>query len=122
MNISAISFQPYIYTFNRISAASMNRIQPIADDTAKSHMDFSGLTGENENPLRMGESKNFMDILSSQMAMSHRNEARIFQTSEAVEAMDVFKDQKAFEIPQVEMPLPADDMANPVDDMIVGAI
>ena len=78
--------------------------------------------GENTNPLKRGESKNFMDILSSQMAMSQRNESRIMQTSQTVEPLDVFQDKKVFEIPKVELPLFADDVPNVDDDMIVHAI
>lgn len=123
MNVGAVSFQPYLYNVNRISASSMGKVQPLTNDTEKSRIDFSSLTGENENPLRMGESKNFMDILSSQMQMSRSNAARILQTTEPIGSMDVFGSQKAQDMQSAPIQVPAEDMMNNVlDDLIVNAL
>ena len=81
MGIGAIGFQPYIYNTNQISPASMNRVKPVDDDVTQSSTDYSALTDMslNINPLRKGESANFVDILESQMAMSQANRARVIQ-------------------------------------------
>lgn len=84
MGIGAISFQPYIYNTNSISSASMNRVKPIEDDVTKASTDYSALTdnSQNINPLKRGESANFVDILESQMAMSRQNAARLLVPSD----------------------------------------
>lgn len=87
MGIAAIGFQPYIYNTNAISPASMNRVSAIDDDVTKASTDYSALTDEtkNVNPLKRGESSNFVDILESQMAMSRQNAARLMVPSETLE-------------------------------------
>ena len=81
MGIGAISsaYSPYIYNTNTISSASMDRVKPVEEDTTKASTDYSALTdmSQNINPLRRGESVNFVDILESQMAMSRMNAARV---------------------------------------------
>lgn len=83
MGIGGIGFQPYIYSTNRISPASMNRVKPVEDDVTESSTDYSSLTdmSKNINPLHKGESANFVDILESQMAMSRANQARVMMPS-----------------------------------------
>ncbi len=78
MRISGVGTTPYIYNTSRVSSASLNKISGIDDDVTSQKTDFTGLTDDaNENPLKMGESKNFMDIIASQMAMSQSNAARL---------------------------------------------
>lgn len=81
MRIGAVggySYNPYIYNTNSVSSASMNKIQGIGDDLLKSKTDFSALTEqETTNPLRKGESLDFMGILDMQLQMSRMNEARL---------------------------------------------
>lgn len=125
MTLAPVSFQPFMYMYNtnRISASSMDKVQPVKNEPAKSMTDFSGMTSQqNENPLKMGQSKNFMDIISSQMQMSRANEARIMKASDATQPLDVFKDKNAFQVTQPQMVPPADDMMNVMDDMIVNAL
>ena len=43
MTIGAISFQPYVYTVNSISAASMNRLSKISDNVLDKKIDYSEL-------------------------------------------------------------------------------
>lgn len=84
MGIQAIGFQPYIYNTNSISPSSMNRVKPLGDDVTKAPAtDYSALYSDdlNENPLKRGESKNFADILESQMALSRQNAARVMPPS-----------------------------------------
>lgn len=87
MGIGAIGgayYSPYIYNTNSLSSASMDRVKPIGDDVTQAATDYSALTDEslNVNPLKKGESANFVDILESQMAMSRMNAARVMVPSD----------------------------------------
>lgn len=79
MQIGALSFRPYIYNTNTLGAASMSSISPIDEDLLSSKTDYSSLTDEslNENPLRKGETGNFMDVLAMQMQMGRMNASRL---------------------------------------------
>ena len=91
--IGAVMYRPYIYNVNSVSASSMNRVKPIGDDVAKApSTDYSALydEGENINPLRKGETKNFADVLASQMAMSRLHAERLMpQAAEQMDAVAV---------------------------------
>ena len=86
MGINAIGFQPYIYNTNSVSTSSLNRVKPVDDDVTKPSTDYSALTDMslNVNPLKKGESANFVDILDSQMAMSRQNAARLLPTGNEI--------------------------------------
>ncbi|MBQ7588655.1 MAG: hypothetical protein IJT37_11600 [Lachnospiraceae bacterium] len=74
MRIGAVGASPYIYNTNRVSSASLNKIDAIGSDVTSGKTDFSGLTsGENENPLKRGETKNYADVLGMQMQMGMMN-------------------------------------------------
>lgn len=83
MRIGAVAYQPYVYNTNTLSAASLNRVGAIPNDATAGRTDFEGLTQEQENtnPLRRGQSANFMDIFSSQMAMSRTKSAMLLKTA-----------------------------------------
>lgn len=87
--IGGMMMTPYVYNTNSISASSMNRVSAIGDDVTKASTDYSSLTTgdttENMNPLKKGESSNFVDILESQMAMSRQNAARLMQPTDMME-------------------------------------
>ena len=84
MQISAIGCQPYVYNTNTISANSMKPISSIPNDATAGKVDYSNLVAEGEttNSLKPGQSKNFVDIIASQMAMGQANAARILQPAE----------------------------------------
>lgn len=86
MRIGAVGFSPYIYNTNAVSSSSMNKIAPIGggDDLLEAKTDISSLTSakKNENPLRPGQSSNFVDILEQQMQMSRMNADRLMNRSE----------------------------------------
>jgi len=86
MRIGALDFQPYIYNTNEISSASMNKVRAVPSDINAEKTDYSGLVGkgENENPLRPGESSNFAEIYERQMLMSDQNASRIMRTDDEV--------------------------------------
>ncbi len=79
MTVGAVGYPTYVYNTNAVSAKSLGKVGAIEDDALTSRIGYNEGAGqaENENPLRPGTSKNWMDILDSQMAMSKRNEARI---------------------------------------------
>lgn len=79
MRIGAIGiyYRPYIYNTNTVSAKSLDKIAKIEDDALKSNVDYSN--EQNENPLKMGETKNFADVLAMQMQLGRNNAARIMQ-------------------------------------------
>ncbi len=83
MRIGAVGASPYVYNTNAVSSASLNKIQGIGSDTTSSRSDFSGLTESavNENPLRMGETKNFVDIMEMQVQMGRMNAARVMDVN-----------------------------------------
>lgn len=89
MRIGAVGASPYIYNTNAVSSASLNKIKGIGNDLTASKSDFSGLSesvGANENPLKMGETKNFVDIVGMQMQMGRMNASRVMD-------VDPFADQ-----------------------------
>lgn len=90
MRIGAIAYQPYVYNTNTVSAASLNRINALPEDGTKGRTDFEGLTEreENQNPLGRGQSASFMDILSSQMAMSRTKSAMLLKPAAASDNAD----------------------------------
>jgi hypothetical protein len=91
MQIGALSYQPYIYNTNTISRSSLNKISAISDDLLSSKTDFSGLTEEsavNVNPLRKGETSNFMDVLQMQFQMGQQNAARLIKPVEDSEEQE----------------------------------
>lgn len=82
MRIGSLSFRPYIYNTNTLSGSSLSRVSSIGDDLLKSKTDYSSLTNEglNENPLRKGQTLNFVDVLGKQMQMGRMNASRIMRS------------------------------------------
>ncbi|MCR5001879.1 MAG: hypothetical protein K6A71_08805 [Lachnospiraceae bacterium] len=83
MRIGAVGASPYVYNTNAVSSASLNKIRGIGSDTAASRSDFSGLTetAVNENPLRLGETKNFVDVMDMQLQIGRMNAARVMDVN-----------------------------------------
>ncbi len=83
MRIGAVGAGPYVYNTNAVSSASLSKIKGIGSDTTASRSDFSELTAavENENPLKLGETKNFADIMQMQMQMGRMNASRVMDVS-----------------------------------------
>ncbi|MCR4924445.1 MAG: hypothetical protein K5931_10605 [Lachnospiraceae bacterium] len=82
--------QPYVYNTNMLSSASMNKIQGIGKDLLTSKTDFSALTDEqqNVNPLKRGETADFMGILKEQMEKSRQNASRVMAPAEDFQAVN----------------------------------
>lgn len=77
MNIQPMGIMPSVYNPNRISRNSLNRINPLDNNTDRSHTDFSDLLDESIddvqaiNPLGRYQTKNFADVITSQLAMAN---------------------------------------------------
>lgn len=70
---------PYIYNTNRVSSASLNKVEAIGDDLTKAKTDFSDLASqENVNPLMPGQSSDYKGLVDMQMQMGQMNAARLF--------------------------------------------
>ena len=83
MQIGAVgmTFQPYVFNTNTVSANSLNKVSPIADDALTSSVDYYS-NSKNQNPLKMGQTSNFADVLAMQMQLGHNNAARIMKPAE----------------------------------------
>lgn len=81
MQVGALGFKPYIYNTNVMSGNSLSKVSSVEKDLLASKTDYSSLTDEslNENPLRRGQTANFVDILGMQMQMSRLNASRIMK-------------------------------------------
>ncbi|MCR5508242.1 MAG: hypothetical protein K6F34_06110 [Lachnospiraceae bacterium] len=83
MRVGAVGVSPYVYNTNAVSSKSLNRISGIGNDLTSSRSDFSGLAqgAVNENPLKLGETKNFVDIVGMQMQMGKLNASRVMDVN-----------------------------------------
>ena len=85
--ISAMYYSPYIYNTNKISSASLDKVQPIDNDVSSSKYDFSGLvSAETENPLKRGETSNLEDLINMQFSMSDNISSRIVKPENGTDA------------------------------------
>lgn len=77
--IGSAMIQPYIYNTNTVSKNSLNKVSGISGDVTKSKTDFSGLSesSKNENPLKIGETKDLAGILAQQFYTGQMNAARV---------------------------------------------
>ncbi len=83
--MSAVSFRPYVYNTNMVSAVSLNKLSRISDDVLDKKIDYSELTDEslNENPLRKGQTLDFRGMFAMQMQRGQSNAARIMRPMDA---------------------------------------
>lgn len=100
MTISPVGYSPYIYNTNAVSRQSMNKISAISDDMTKSKVDYSNLVSEesNINPLKKGQSKNFVDIIASQMSLGSFQRDRIAQSSFDLENKQVSENEPILKV------------------------
>lgn len=77
--IGSMSFSGYIYNPNRVTSSSLNKIQRISDDVLEGKIDVQNeISNENENSLKMGETKNFAAVLEEQMYTGMNKAAMLF--------------------------------------------
>lgn len=90
MQIGAVGFSPYIYNANMLSVNSLSKVAPIGQDLVSAKTDFSGLTEDeiNINPLKKGQTSNFVDILEMQMQTGRLHAAQIMQPEEEFQAIE----------------------------------
>ena len=111
MTIGAISFQPYVYTVNSISAASMNRLSKISDDVLDKKIDYSELAeAKNENPLKKGQTLDFQGMLEMQMNRGRNNASRIMKSVKETAQAEEMTAQEGNTV-QAAMTRQADNMA-----------
>lgn len=71
MGISAIgtmNVSGYVYNTNHVTAKSLNKINKISEDVLDSRREIrNDSTGQNENPLKMGETPNFAALMEREM-------------------------------------------------------
>lgn len=80
--IMTASYNPYVYNTNGVSSASLNRISAIPNDATQGGVDFSSPSRvENVNPLKPGETKNFADVLLSQMSAGSMRQAQLLASN-----------------------------------------
>lgn len=82
--LNAMDFRPYIYNTNRLSGNSLSKVASIGDDLLSAKTDFSALTDKeaNMNPLRRGQTANFMDVFHKQIQTGRLNASRIMKPTE----------------------------------------
>ena len=69
----------YIYNPNQVTAKSLDKIQRISDDVLDVKLDVKNENSqENENPLKMGETRNFSAVLEEQMYSGMNKAAMLF--------------------------------------------
>ncbi|MBO6015277.1 MAG: hypothetical protein J6P60_01655 [Lachnospiraceae bacterium] len=86
MQIGAVgmNFQPYVFNTNSVSANSLNKISPIADDALASSVDYYS-NSKNQNPLKMGQTANYADVLAMQFQLGQNNATRIMKPEQEQE-------------------------------------
>lgn len=114
MQISGLGYYSYIYNTNYLNRNSMNAVSGIGDDVESKKTNFSGLSsvGENTNPLKIGQTKDFISILAAQMEMSRMNRSRVLGAEDAEIAEDFLKVSriKGLEAGSIEQMNPLDDV------------
>lgn len=77
--ISSIGVSGYIYNPNQVTSKSLDKIQRISDDVLDGKLDVKNeFSQENENPLKMGETKDFAAVLEQQMYSGMNKAAKLF--------------------------------------------
>ena len=77
--ISSIGVSGYIYNPNQVTSKSLDKIQRISDDVLDGKLDVKNeFSQENENPLKMGETKDFAAVLEQQMYSGMNKAAMLF--------------------------------------------
>ena len=77
--ISSIGISGYIYNPNQVTSESLDKIQRISDDVLDGKLDVKNeFSQENENPLKMGETKDFAAVLEQQMYSGMNKAAMLF--------------------------------------------
>ena len=77
--ISSLGFSGYIYNPNHITSKSLDKIQRISDDVLDGKLDVKNeFSQENENSLKIGETKDFAAVLEQQMYSGMNKAAMLF--------------------------------------------
>ena len=122
MRIGGVGMSPYIYNTNMVSSLSMNPISAIPDDATAQQIDYTDLLSdelENINPLKKGQSANFMDILMSQMSMSQYHQAKVMPDilPVAPEESEIAVEDMADEMQNLTQPQEIEEVSAKQSDM-----
>lgn len=122
MRIGGVGMSPYIYNTNMVSSLSMNPISAITDDATAQQIDYTDLLSdelENINPLKKGQSGNFMDILMSQMSMSQYHQAKVMPDilPVAPEESEIAVEDMADEMQNLTQPQETEEVSAQQSDM-----
>lgn len=122
MRIGGVGMSPYIYNTNMVSSLSMNPISAIPDDATAQQIDYTDLLSdelENINPLKKGQSGNFMDILMSQMSMSQYHQAKVMPDilPVAPEESEIAVEDMADEMQNLTQPQETEEVSAQQSDM-----
>lgn len=76
--IGSLGFSGYIYNPNKITSKSLDKVQRISDDVLDGKLDVKNeISQENENPLKVGETKDFASLLEAQMFSGYNKAAML---------------------------------------------
>lgn len=104
MGIDPVSFQPYIYNTNFSSSGSLGKVAPVPQDALEGRYDFSMQEDITEsNPLRIGETKGFMDILAMQLQLGAAHASRLIQSPESSATFEELAENAPDPMDMVEM-------------------
>lgn len=104
MEIGAVGFSPYIYNVNSISSGSLSKIAGIGEDLLAGKTDFSDMSeGMNENPLKRGETSNFIDVLDMQMQIGKMNASRVMKPVEETQGLEEMQADNAVSAETLEI-------------------
>lgn len=115
MQIGAVGFQPYLYHAGGLSSRSLEAVKSLPEDALAGGTDFSELVSENENPLRRGETRGFMDILGMQMQLGAYHAARLMPETVSVETDALTAEELAEIAPDMDGDAVGGNRADQVD-------
>ena len=79
MNGALYGISAYVYNPNHVTSKSLDKIAKISDDVLDSKLDIHhSSSSENENPLKMEETRNFDAVLEEQIYSGMNRAAMLF--------------------------------------------
>lgn len=77
--VGSLGFSGYIYNPNQVTSKSLDKVHRISDDVLDGKLDVKNeASQENENPLKVGETRDFAAVLEQQMYSGMNRAAMLF--------------------------------------------
>ena len=77
--IGSLGVTGYVYNPNQVTSKSLNKVHRISDDVLDGKLDIKKEPSkENENPLKIGQTKDFQAVLEQQMYSGMNKAAMMF--------------------------------------------